>query len=120
MDIKLMDGRYAASPVGGLATVRGSEELAQRVVMKLTARRGGFAILPKYGSRLHSLLRVRASERNTACRQFVAEALSDERDLTLDSLELGEVDAGGKIEIDLRFLYRNEFLSVSTKVVLSQ
>ena len=120
MEIKLTDGRYSASPLGGFATVRGARELGQRVAMKLTARRGGFAILPEYGGRLPLLLRVKASERNTTARQLVAEALADEPGLALDSLELGEPDASGALDIALRFLYENEAISVSVKVVDSQ
>jgi len=120
LDIKLTDGRYSPSPLGGLATVRGAQELAQRVVMKLTARRGGFAVLPDYGSRLPLLLRVKASERNTMARQLVAEALADEAGLTLDSLELGEPDSSGAMDIDLRFLYQDAQISVSAKVVDAQ
>ena len=42
MELKLVDGNYVADATGGLAAVSGTEELAQRVVMKLTAREGGF------------------------------------------------------------------------------
>jgi len=117
LDIKLTDGRYSASPLGGLAAVRGAEELGQRIVMKLTARRGGFAVLPDYGSRLPLLLRTLASERNTTARQLVAEALADEPGLTLDTLELGEPDASGALDIALRFLYGDALINVSAKVV---
>ena len=117
MDIQLTDGRYAASPLGGFRTVRGAQELGQRIVMKLTARRGGFAVLPDYGSRLPLLLRAKASERNTTARQLVAEALADEPGLTLDSLELGEPDASGALGVALTFLYEDSLISVSTKVV---
>ena len=54
MELKLIDGDYAADASGGLATVSGIEELAQRVLMKLTARRGSFPLMPDYGSRLYT------------------------------------------------------------------
>ena len=88
--------------------------------MKLTARRGGFAVLPEYGSRLLTLLRVKPSERNSAARQIVAEALADEPGLSLDSLELSEPDESGAIDMVLRFLYGGEELNISAKVVDSR
>lgn len=94
MELKLENGRYQASKYGGLETVSGGEELCQRIVMKLTARRGAFLPLPDYGSRLHTLLSsVRAAERETAAGLLAAEALSDEPGVTVKGAVL--TDAGG-------------------------
>lgn len=51
---------------GGVETVSGAEETAVRITMKLTARRGGFPLLPDYGSRLYQLAQVKPSERESA------------------------------------------------------
>ena len=52
MELRLKDGKYDS--IGArLCTVSGAEELAQRVMMKLAARRGSFWPLPDYGSRLY-------------------------------------------------------------------
>jgi hypothetical protein len=91
MEIAIRDGRYTASGTGGLDTVTGLAELAQRVTMKLAARRGGFAPLPSFGSRLYTLAgAVKPSERETAARQFVAEALADEQGLSISALTVTE------------------------------
>lgn len=58
MELKLVDGAYVLGAGGRMSRVTKAEEIAQRVMMKLTARRGGFAPLPEYGSALHTLLRT--------------------------------------------------------------
>lgn len=102
MELKLENGRYV-SGTGGPVRVSGAEETAQRVMMKLAARRGGFAPLPDYGSRLHALLRtVRPSEYQTAAMECVAEALAEEPEVTVNAVEVSRAD-GDTLRVDVRF-----------------
>lgn len=78
MELKVTGGNYSAAEKGGLCTVSGQEETIQRIMMRLGARRGGFLPMPDFGSRLHSLLGMKAGDRAAAARQFVHEALEDE------------------------------------------
>ncbi len=86
MELKLTNGAYSASSAGGLAAVTGAEELAQRVAMKLTARRGGYAPWPNYGSRLYALTGERPDGLASQARQYVAEALSDEEGVAVEDV----------------------------------
>lgn len=113
--MKLKDGCYVVSSIGGVATVSGNEELAQRIAMKLTARRGGFALLPEFGSKLYLLGKTKASERVTVARQYVTEALSDEENLVLEHLAVSEV-AGDTIQLDTEFTYNGDRLYVTTTI----
>lgn len=92
MALKIQDGDYVPDGTGGLETVSGAEALVQRVLFRLQARRGGFPFLESLGSRLWRLSAVAAAQRTAAARQYVAEALSDEENLTIRSvaLESGE------------------------------
>ncbi len=81
MELKLSEGQYALSD-GRLETVQGAEETVQRVLMRLTARRGTFWPDPDYGSRLYALGRVRAAQR-AAARLYVAEVLQDEQGVSV-------------------------------------
>lgn len=101
MEIKLENGNYVPGKYSGLTTVSGDEETAQRIAMKLTARRGGFAPLPDYGSRLYTLPAVKPSERQTAARQFIAEALSGETDAALSALSISQ--GNGTLSLSLTF-----------------
>ena len=51
MELMLRDGDYVRASGGGLKTVTGTEELLQRVLFQLSARRGSFPLLPEVGSR---------------------------------------------------------------------
>ena len=63
---------------GGFQTAEGAEELLERVLWKLSVRRGSFPFLPELGSRLHLLGRAPIREREALAGQYVAQALSDE------------------------------------------
>ena len=102
MEIKLNEGRYVTSS-GVLEEVSGYEELAQRIMMKLTAHRGKFWPKPDYGSKLYMLINgERPSNRENAVRQYVAEALSDEPEVELKELSIKNT-ASDAISIHLTF-----------------
>ena len=102
MELKLSEGRYVTR-AGVLEAVDGYEELAQRIMMKLTAHRGRFWPKPDYGSRLYMLVNgERPSNRENAVRQYVAEALSDEPDVELKELSIKNT-ASDAISIHLTF-----------------
>lgn len=88
MELELKNGDYVPDGVGGLRRVNGREELLQRVLFKLTARRGMFLFREELGSRLWRLGRLPASQRQSAAAQYVAEALADEKGLTVEAVEL--------------------------------
>ena len=96
--------------VGGLQRVSGKEELLQRVLFRLTARRGGFALLPTLGSDLHLLGREKPGNRRSAAKKFVAEALDGEAGVTVEDVSLvyGEVKS---LLVKLR--YEDEMLELT-------
>lgn len=110
-----MDGKYQALAGGGFATVNGIQEMAQRISMKLTAKRGGFPLLPKYGSELYRLGAVKPSERRAVAEKYVAAALSDERGLVLENLEISYTD-DETILVGMEFSCDNEVFSVTTTI----
>lgn len=112
MEIKLDGGEYAAGKYSGLARVTGDEETAQRIAMKLTARRGGFAPLPDYGSRLYALGAVKPGQREAAARQYIAEALSGETGVALTELAMDELD--GALTLKLTFAAGDGSVEVET------
>ena len=111
MELKLSEGRYAVK-ARTLDTVSGDAELAQRIMMKLTARRGKFWPKPDYGSRLYMLINgERPSNRENAVRQYVAEALSDETGIELKDISISQT-ASDAIFIKLTFAYSDGSFSV--------
>ena len=88
MELMLRDGDYVPDGKGGVCRVEGGEALLQRVLWKLSIRRGSFPFLPELGSRLYTLGREKPSVRPALARQYVAEALADEPDLEVTGVAL--------------------------------
>lgn len=110
----MRDGDYVPDGLGGFLRVEGSGEVLQRVLWKLTVRRGSFPLLPKLGSRLYLLLREKSSTWIALARQYVAEALGDEADLEVTDVAVLEGENGCDLRVFLQ--WRGEPLSVTVTV----
>ena len=98
MELKIKDRDYVADGAGGLVRVSGWDELLERVLFKLSVRRGSFALAPELGSKLHLLWREKG--------ESVAEALADEEGLSVTGMELAEKN--GFLELRVLLRYENE------------
>lgn len=115
MELELRNGDYTADGVGGLRRVQDREALLQRVLFRLTARRGAFPFWPSLGSRLWALGNVPAPQRQAAARQYVTEALSEEP-VTVEDVTL-EQDGAGTASVTARLRYEGESLPVTVAVL---
>ena len=114
MELLLKDGDYFPDGQGGLCRVTGKEELLQRVLWKLTARRGSFPFLPELGSRLYTLTRQKPSEWTGLAEEYVTEALADESELRIDGVETArEAD---KLSVTVHLNWQGEDLSIKLGV----
>ena len=77
----LRDGDYCPDGMGGFRQAGGAGEVLERVLFQLSARRGGFPLLPSVGSRLYLLTRAKPSARQALAAAYVAEALDGWEDL---------------------------------------
>ena len=108
MELMVRDGDYVSDERGDFRRAEGSDELLQRVLWKLSIPRGSFPLLPELGSRLHLLGRQKPSQRASLARQYAAQALADEPELTVTGAELGE---GGTLLVLLE--HRGETLELT-------
>lgn len=99
MEMKIQNGDYTPDGSGGFVTVSGTEQMLQRVLLKLMARRGEFLFLEDFGSRLWQLGRVEPAARRAAAIQYAAEALEDEA-LTVEDVQL-EDGGGGVLKLQV-------------------
>lgn len=90
MSLRLQDGDYVPDGNGGFCEAKEKEALLQRVLFRLTARRGAFAFLPEFGSQLYRLPMERASQRAKLAKQYVEEALAEETGLLVQDVEWQE------------------------------
>lgn len=95
-ELKIRNGDYLCRG-DRLETVDGTDGLLQRVLFKLTARRGKFPFWDTLGSRLWQLSQITPPQRQAAAAQYVAEALQDEP-LTVERVEL-QTRADGMMEL---------------------
>ena len=72
MELKIKDRDYVADGAGGLVRVSGWDELLERVLFKLSVRRGSFALVPELGSKLHLLWREKGEAGCGAARRVCA------------------------------------------------
>lgn len=114
MERKLMDGDYVPDGSGGLTALSGGEEVLARVLFRLTARRGALPFLPRLGSRLGQLGRERPSARQALAAQYVAEALREEPELSVNSVELDQSGESGLLTV--RLDWRGEELTAQMAV----
>lgn len=114
MELMLKDGDYVPDEAGGLVTLSGGEEVLARTLFRLTARRGAFPFLPGLGSRLYQLGRERPSARPSLATQYVAEALQEEPELSVHSVEL--VQTGQSALLTVLLDWRGEELTAQLTV----
>ena len=116
MELELQNGDYVPDGIGGVRRVSGREALAQRIIFRLTARRGSFPFGPELGSRLDQLGSLPASQRAAAAVQYVTEALAQEP-VAVEDVELTQ-RANGIAELRTRLSYQGTGLDVTLEVLV--
>ena len=110
MEWKLINGDYVPNGAGSLTALTGGEEVLAQALYRLTARRGALPFLPGLGSRLYQLPREKPSARQALAAQYVAEALREEADLDVRSVELTQ--AGEDLLLTAYLDWQGEELTV--------
>ena len=108
MEPRIQNGDYIPDGLGGVVRSQGADALLERVLFRLTARRGG---LPPLGSRLYLLGREPAAQRLSAARQYVAEALAEEA-VTVTDIALAPAEQD-RTRLTVQLEYQGTDLSVS-------
>lgn len=114
MELALRNGDYLSNGAAGLRRVQGKEALLQRVLFRLTAKRGSFPFWETLGSRLWQLGQLPPSARQAAAKQYVVEALEEERGLTVKDVSLTQ--EGDRAALTAELSYEGEVLSVTVEI----
>ena len=112
MSLLLKNRDYISDDRGSVASVSGGEALLNEVLFRLTARRGGFPLMPELGSRLHLLRNEKPSERGTLAARYAAEALSG-LDVAVTGAAVTAAGDGLHIRVDLT--WQGETLTVEVE-----
>ena len=113
MALILREGDYVPDGQGGFRQAEGAAEVLERILWKLTVKRGSFPFLPALGSRLHQLAGVPARERETLAGQYAAEALADEE---VELREARLTREGEKTLLTLKLGWQGEELTATVEV----
>lgn len=114
MELALQNGDYIRSGASGVRSLRGTEALLQRVLFRLTARRGSFPFWEELGSRLWQLSGLPQSARQAAARQYVAEALAAEPGLSVGEVTLTRT--GDRALLTAALDWQGETLTVTAEL----
>ena len=114
MELKLKNGDYVPDGAGGLCRLEGREALLQRMLFRLTARRGSFSFLPDLGSRMGELRREKPSAWEVLARQFAVEALDGLEDVTVTGAAVRQERDALMVSVEL--LWRGEALLVTAQL----
>lgn len=109
-ELQMSNGDFIPDGTGDFCRLEGSQALVQRILFKLTARRGALPFLPKLGSQLHTLTREKQSARQALCVQYVRQALEDE-DVTVTDVIYTQEQGQAQVKVFLQ--WQGEALEVT-------
>jgi len=101
-ELQMINGDYIPNGAGDFCRLEGSQALIQRILFKLTARRGAFPFLPETGSLLYTLAREKKSARQALCTRYVHQALEGE-DITITDVSYSEKNSAAQVRVDLEW-----------------
>lgn len=110
----LKDGDYVPDGNGGQERAWGERAVLERVLFRLKARRGALPFLPELGSQLYKVMREKPSARLAAARQYVAQALEEEKLVRVTGVELE--DDGERALLTVRLLWQGEELAAAMEL----
>lgn len=113
MELFLKNGDYMPDGKGSFQRAQGAEALLQRVLFKLTVRRGSFPFLPELGSELYRLTREKPSAWQGLARQYAVQALMGE-EVAVTDVTVTPRDGGAQVEVFLE--YQGETMSVAVEL----
>ena len=114
MELKIKYRYYVSDGAGALVRASGREELLERVLYKLSVRRGIFPLAQELGSVLRLLWREKGERSETAAKRYVAEALAEEAGVTVSGVSLEQ--KGDLLLLRAARLYEGETLEVSVRI----
>lgn len=112
-EVQWNGGDLVPNGAGDFCRLEGSQALIQRVLFKLSARRGSFPFLPQLGSRLHTLCREKPGARQALCAQYVRQALEDENVTVTD---VAYTDQSGQAQVKVYLQWQGQPLEVAAQI----
>lgn len=109
-----MDRKDYVAAGGSVASASGGSALLSDILFRLSARRGGFVLLPEFGSRMHLLRHEKPSARAALARQYAVEALEELTDVEVTDAKVTPAGEGLLVQVELS--WRGAPLAVELEV----
>ena len=115
MELLLRDGDYVPDGKGGLLGLTGGQEVLQRVLFRLQARREVLPFLPELGSQLYRLTREKSSARQAVAQRYVAQALEAEPGVAVQQVELTDLE-DGRLLLKVMLEWQGQSLTANVEI----
>lgn len=112
MDTLLQEGDMRRGTRGLPCTVTGAEELIQRAIIRLSVRRGSFALDPALGSELYKLGACNAASLAATAENFVRQALLPLPEITVNEVRCVRTDDRLRLQMELMIGGEPKYLEV--------
>lgn len=106
----IRNGDYVPDGQGSVLSARGGDAVISDVLFRLSARRGGFPLMPELGSRMHCLRWEKPSARTALARQYAVEALSGVDGVAVTDAVVSV--AGDRLQVRVELLWQGQPLAV--------
>lgn len=106
----IRNGDYVPDGQGSVLSAGGGDAAICDVLFRLSARRGGFPLMPELGSQMHRLRWEKPSARTALARRYAVEALSGLVGVAVT--DAGVTVAGDRLLVQVELLWQGEPLTV--------
>ena len=106
----IKNGDYVPDGQGSVLSARGGDAVICDVLFRLSARRGGFPLMPELGSHMHRLRWEKPSARTALARRYAVEALSGLKDVAVTDAAVSV--AGDRLWVQVDLLWQGQPLTV--------
>ena len=106
MDTALKDGDFYLGTTGKPIAISGIKELLQRVLIRLTVKKGSFIYDKDLGSNLYTLKNTNKDIKNQAII-MVKEALADMREIEVEDISIKFTDSSENLKLNVLLSINN-------------
>lgn len=98
MDTAIANGDFLLDDRGRPLAITGMQEILQRILIRLTVKKGSFIFDPDLGSNLYTLKTSGLSAKGDALK-LVREALQDMKGISVENVSLTPTNGGDRMEL---------------------
>lgn len=107
---------HKISESGNPVSIDGANEIAQRILIRLSVAKGSFSLDENLGSLLYTLPSYPEGQRDNLAFQFVQSALIDMREIEIKEVKCLYKGDFNELYVNCVFKYKNDEIKVGVKI----